>query len=82
MKGLLRSPYYRELRQALLEARQSAGLSQTEVAQALGRSQSFVAKYEGGERRLDVVEYIQLCKVLGAAPGTLLDGILEGARSE
>lgn len=34
----------------------------------MNRPQSFVAKYEGGERRLDVVEFIEVCEALGVDP--------------
>jgi transcriptional regulator with XRE-family HTH domain len=44
----------------LREAREAAGLSQTEVAKALGKRQSWVSNTETGERRLDVVELEQL----------------------
>jgi len=43
-------------------------MTQTEVAIALGRPQSFVAKYERGERRLDAVELVEVCVVLGTKP--------------
>jgi transcriptional regulator with XRE-family HTH domain len=55
------------LRALLRETRQAAGLRQTDVAERLGVPQSFVAKVEGGERRLDVVELRRLCFVLGVA---------------
>ena len=50
-----RSPLYTRLRELLTEARIHSGLTQTELAVRLRRPQSFVAKYEGGERRLDVI---------------------------
>ncbi|MEP1537284.1 MAG: helix-turn-helix transcriptional regulator [Paracoccaceae bacterium] len=46
-------------------ARLEAALTQQQVADALGRPQSFVTKVEGYERRLDVIEYIEICKVMG-----------------
>ncbi|MGN6159137.1 MAG: helix-turn-helix domain-containing protein, partial [Devosia sp.] len=49
-----------------------AGLTQQDVANQLGRPQSFVAKYEGGERRLDVVEFLQVAAVLGADPARIV----------
>lgn len=49
-----------------MEAREKAGLTQNEVALALGKRQSFVSKYESGERKLDVLEFIDVCKALGA----------------
>lgn len=57
---------YRKLIDALKAARLEAGLTQQQVADALGRPQSFVAKVEGYERRLDVIEYIEICKVVEA----------------
>jgi transcriptional regulator with XRE-family HTH domain len=56
----------------LIEARKKAGVTQTDLASALGRPQSFVAKYEGRERRLDVAEYLQIAHELGADPYKLL----------
>jgi len=52
----------------LRRKRQSAGYSQEEVAKALGRHRSYLAKIETGERRLDVVEFIELAKVLDFDP--------------
>lgn len=48
----------------LKETRLKAGMTQQDLADKLGRSQSFVAKYEGNERRLDVVEFVVICTVL------------------
>jgi hypothetical protein len=42
------------------------------VSTRLGRPQSFVAKYEGGERRLDMVEFIQVCIALEIDPHAIL----------
>ena len=42
----------------MIAARKQAGITQTQLAARLKRPQSFVAKYEGGERRLDVIEFI------------------------
>jgi len=59
----------RELRQA----RMRAGLRQSDVSQKLGRPQSFVAKVESGERRLDLIETLQLCRIVGMDPHSLVD---------
>lgn len=64
----LHTPAYEHFRSLLVTAREKAGLTQTEIAARLGRPQSFVAKYEGGERRLDVVEFIEVCEALGIDP--------------
>lgn len=54
----LRSPQHTALIEELRRVRQQAGLTQTVLAGKLGVAQSFVAKVEGAERRLDVVEFI------------------------
>lgn len=59
---------YRKLIGMLRSERIAAGLTQQQVADRLGRPQSFVAKVEGCERRLDVVEFLHLCRVLGVEP--------------
>jgi transcriptional regulator with XRE-family HTH domain len=51
-----------KLREALRKAREDAKLTQQQLADKLGKPQSFVAKYEGGERRLDMVELVEIAK--------------------
>jgi transcriptional regulator with XRE-family HTH domain len=53
-----------KLQKLLRELRTQAGLSQTELAKKLGRPQSFVSKFESGERRLDLVEMREICHAL------------------
>ena len=60
------------MRELLIEARSRAGLTQVAVAERLGRPQSFVSKYEVGERRLDVVEFLEVCAAVGADPVKIL----------
>ena len=59
---------YSEFLKLMIAARKSAGLTQTELADKLGRPQSYVSKYERGERRLDVVEFLGLAKLLSFDP--------------
>lgn len=47
------------------DKRESAGLTQTDVAKALGEHQSFIARIESGQRRIDVIEYLTLSEVIG-----------------
>lgn len=54
---------YEAFRERLIAAREARGLTQREVAHALGRSQAFVGKSETGERRVDIVELVQFAKV-------------------
>jgi transcriptional regulator with XRE-family HTH domain len=64
------SPTDQKKLQALLrQVRMEAGLTQEGVAERLGRPQSFVSKYETGERRLDVLELREVCRVLGVPLG-------------
>jgi transcriptional regulator with XRE-family HTH domain len=56
---------YKRLTAALRRAREDAGLTQAEVAEKLGLYASFVSKVESGERRLDVIELSQFCRVYG-----------------
>lgn len=56
------------LRDLLVAARHSATLTQGQLAEKLARPQSFVSKYESGERRLDVVEFIEVCRAMGCSP--------------
>jgi hypothetical protein len=56
---------YRDLIGTLIDARKRSGLTQQQLADKLGKPQSFVAKYEGFERRLDIAEYIAVGKLVG-----------------
>lgn len=51
----------------LRQMRLDAGLRQEDLAEKLGEPQSFVSRYESGERRLDVLELRQISKVLGVS---------------
>ncbi|CAH2405145.1 helix-turn-helix domain-containing protein [Mesorhizobium escarrei] len=66
MTKSLRSPRHQRFLDQLISLRKAKGLTQTQVADKLGRPQSFVAKYEGGERRLDVIEFLDVTAVLDA----------------
>jgi len=74
LAGSLTDPRYRRIIDRLREARIEAGLTQVALAEKLGRPQSFVAKIEGYERRLDLLEFVQLAEALGRVPGRLLQG--------
>lgn len=64
------SPVDQARLQALLrQIRLDAGLRQIDVAEQLGQPQSFVSKYESGERRLDLLELGQICQVVGISLG-------------
>jgi transcriptional regulator with XRE-family HTH domain len=69
----LRTQQHRELLRLLVAAREKSGITQQELAERLHRHQSFVAKYEGGERRIEVLEFVQICRAIGVKPARILD---------
>lgn len=77
MAKSLHTPEYEYFRSLLVLAREKAGLTQAEVSSRLGRPQSFVSKYEVGERRLDIVEFAQLCRALGTDPIVIFNAVNE-----
>lgn len=68
----LHTPEHQALCGLLFAARGKAGLTQQAVAKRLKRPQSFVAKVEGGERRLDVLEFLDFTQAIGADPVKIL----------
>ena len=56
---------YRVLLNCLVTARKEAGFTQEDLAEKLGRPQSFVSKIENGERRIDVIELLEIAEHLG-----------------
>lgn len=71
----LRSAKHRALIAVMVEARHAAGLTQRELAAKLKRSNSFVWKLEAGERQLNVLEFIEISRVLGVKASTLMTKI-------
>ena len=59
---------YFRLRTMLREARIKRQVTQADLAAALGKPQSYIAKYEGGERRLDVIELLAILDGLDISP--------------
>ncbi|QIP01715.1 helix-turn-helix domain-containing protein [Bradyrhizobium symbiodeficiens] len=76
MEKSLKSAEYARFIALLVATRHEAGIRQHALAKKLRKPQSFVAKYEGGERRLDVIEFIVIAKALGADPIKLLRRLL------
>lgn len=71
MKTIYQEPYLR-LVQALVRARKNAGLTQTQVAEKLSKPQSYIAKVEGADRKLDVMEFVELCQAIDADATVLI----------
>ena len=71
----LHSDENQQLMAALAAARQAAGLSQRDLAKRLECDQSYIAKYEGGRRRLDVIEFLRIVRAIGVDYRTLVDAV-------
>lgn len=59
---------YQRLIDLLIQARKNAGITQVELGKRIGRRQTFVSKFELGERRLDVAEFIEISRAIGVDP--------------
>lgn len=76
LAGTVHTEAYAQLLKSLVEARYEAGQSQAQLAKKLGKPASFVGKYELGERRLDVIEFLVILKALDRKSDDLI-GVLE-----
>jgi transcriptional regulator with XRE-family HTH domain len=68
----LHTDEYKRFAALLVKARHDAGLSQYDMAARLGVPQSFISKYEGSRRRLDVIEFARIAYAMNADPAQLL----------
>lgn len=75
MEKSIYSKEYSLFLEQLRNAREEKGLTQTEVAERLGQTQSFVSKVERGERRIDIVELRAFCTALGIGFGSFISRI-------
>jgi transcriptional regulator with XRE-family HTH domain len=75
MPRSLRSPRHEVLRKILAEKRKAAGTTQAELAHRIGRYQSFIADVERGQRRVDVVEFLDLADALSFDPAKVIKAI-------
>ena len=66
------SKEYGQAVEALVSARKERQILQTELARRLGKPQSFVSKFESRERRLDISEFVAICRAMGISPVTVL----------
>ena len=72
MSRTVTSPLQKRLAAILVERRKKAGLRQVDLAKKLGRYQSWVTHLESGQRRIDVVELIELGRVIGFDPAEVV----------
>lgn len=75
MQKTLRSPRHVRLIQLIVDERKASGLSQADLAKAIGRYQSVVAAIESGGRRVDVVEFLNLAEAIGFDPYEVLRAV-------
>jgi Helix-turn-helix. len=68
---------YQIFRRCMIAARKEAKLTQESLAKSLKKPQSFVAKYENGERRLDVVEFLFVARVIGVDPCDIITKVAQ-----
>lgn len=66
----------------LIQKRKEAGVRQVDLAAAVGRQQSFVARLESGQRRIDVIDLIKFGEVLGFDPVVVLSDLIKLQGSE
>jgi transcriptional regulator with XRE-family HTH domain len=72
------SDAYERFQEMLVEARRKSGLSQQEVADRLGRPQTYISKCELGTRRVDVVEFLEMADALGFDPASFIKKLRSG----
>jgi len=74
MKSIYREEY-KGVIEWLVSKRLLAGITQEQLAQELHQHQSFISKYENCERRLDIIEFFEICKALNANPRELVESM-------
>lgn len=72
MRKTIYSQRQQQVRTMLVEKRNDAGLTQAELAKRLDRKQSYVSNYERGERRLDLVEFLEIANALNFDPARFI----------
>ena len=65
MEKTIHSEQYAVFLNVFRQVRQHAGMTQVQLAEAVGETQSFISKCERGERRIDVVELREFCRAFG-----------------
>ena len=76
MEKTLQSDRHKALIDTLVKQRKSVGMSQQELANAIDEYQSYIARLESGQRRLDVIEFIRMCSFLELDPISVIQDLL------
>lgn len=76
------SPRYGRFRALLRKIREESGLSQTALAEKLGKPQTFISKSEIGERRIDFLETLDFCAACGVSVNQFIERLQRGVVAE
>jgi transcriptional regulator with XRE-family HTH domain len=68
---------HQRLVEILIAARKEAGIRQAELARRVGKTQTFVARFEDGQRRIDAIELLALCEIIGVDPVKVVRNLLK-----
>lgn len=77
MPASFSSRRHQRLAELLVHYRLAAGLKQSDVANMLGKHQPLITNMENDQRRIDVVELLELAEIIGFAPHKVLDELLK-----
>lgn len=75
MRNEIYSDEHRKLREILKRERIAIGLRQSELAERTNRSQAYISKFESGDLRLDVIDFVRFCQTIGCDPHRVLDEV-------
>lgn len=70
--------YHQQLVEILIDTRKKAGLKQSELAERLGKDQTFISLVERSQRRIDVLEFYAYARALGEEPVELFTRVIHG----
>ncbi len=76
MKKTIYSQDSKILTNALRNGRKAQGLTMRQLAEKMDVHHSVIGKIETGERRLDVIEFIEYCNILGIEPNNIINAII------
>jgi DNA-binding transcriptional regulator YiaG len=82
MTSSVHNPPYKRFCRLIIAYRQRQGLTQTQLAEKLNRPQSFVSKYENGDRRIDLVEFMEIAAALEIDPLEFIRDFRDAAAEE
>lgn len=80
MERSTRLDHQKALQLLLRQIRQEGGFRQVDLAEQLGQPQSFISKYESGERRLDILELRRICDATGISLQEFVDKLEDSLR--